>query len=72
MRGKKMKEKKLYTCEHCNTDYSDKAMALKCEKNHKTKCTIVNSRFLPITNCEDGFPITITLEYKGKTVTYKR
>lgn len=29
-----MKEKKLHTCEICNTDYADKEEAIKCEKNH--------------------------------------
>lgn len=27
-----MIEKKLYTCEICNTDYSDKEKAMQCEK----------------------------------------
>ena len=27
-----MKEKKLYTCEICNTDYTDKEKAKQCEK----------------------------------------
>lgn len=38
-----MKEKKLYTCEICNTDYADKEAAKKCEKNHKLleKATII-------------------------------
>lgn len=67
-----MKEKKLYTCEYCHTDFSDKQMALKCEKNHKTKLTISNARYLPIGNCQDGFPISITIECKGETITYKR
>lgn len=38
-----MKEKILYTCDICNTDYADKEYAIKCEKNHKLleKATIV-------------------------------
>ena len=38
-----MREKKLYTCEICNTDYSDKGEAIQCEKSHKLleKATIV-------------------------------
>ena len=38
-----MKEKKLYSCEICNTDYAKKETAVKCEKNHKLleKATIV-------------------------------
>lgn len=27
-----MREKKLYTCEICNTDYADKEKARQCEK----------------------------------------
>ena len=26
-----MKQKTLYTCEYCNTDYADKEKALECE-----------------------------------------
>ena len=29
-----MKEKRLYTCEICNTDYTDKEKAKECEKAH--------------------------------------
>lgn len=32
-----MKEKTLYTCEICNTDYANKEDAQKCEKEH-IKC----------------------------------
>lgn len=28
-----MKEKRLYTCDICNTDYSEKQKAMECEKN---------------------------------------
>ena len=38
-----MREKRLYTCDICNTDYADKQKAMECEKNHKLleKATIV-------------------------------
>lgn len=39
-----MKEKTLYTCEICHTDYARKIDAEKCEANHKKKLKIVNYR----------------------------
>lgn len=35
-----MKEKKLYTCEICHTDYAEKSRCAECEKSHKTKLEI--------------------------------
>ena len=35
-----MKELKLYACEHCGTQYKNKAEAEKCETSHKTKLKI--------------------------------
>lgn len=29
-----MKEKKLYTCEFCHTDYAEKFACKQCEQNH--------------------------------------
>ena len=36
-----MKEKVLYTCEVCRTDYANKAEAKRCEESHKRKLKIV-------------------------------
>lgn len=35
-----MKEKKLYTCEICHTDYAEKFACKQCEQNHKTNLAI--------------------------------
>lgn len=42
-----MKEKKLYTCEICHTDYAERFACKQCEQNHKTKLTIKSMRFKP-------------------------
>lgn len=56
-----MREKKLYTCEICHTDYTEKFACKQCEQNHKTKLTIKSMIFKPITVDESGFPIRITI-----------
>lgn len=68
-----MKEKKLYTCEFCHTDYADKKDALRCEKNHGKKFEIKKMRFLPYRIDKSGFPITVTLtDEEGNTAVYKK
>lgn len=68
-----MKEKVLYTCEVCHTDYADKAEAKRCEESHKKKLKIVDSRYLARAQTLIGFPITITVQSEdGIRVTYKR
>lgn len=68
-----MKEKTLYTCEVCHTDYARKTDAEKCEANHKKKLKIVNQRSLPYSQDKSGFPITVEVkDAEGNTATYKR
>ena len=68
-----MKEKVLYTCEVCRTDYADKAGAMRCELNHKKKLKIVDARYLAQAQDESGFPTTITVRSEsGEQATYKR
>lgn len=68
-----MKEKVLYTCEVCHTDYADKAEAKRCEESHEKKLKIVDSRYLARAQTLIGFPITITVQSEdGIRVTYKR
>ena len=68
-----MKEKVLYTCEVCRTDYADKAEAMRCELSHKKKLKIVDSRYLAQAQDESGFPTTITVQSEnGERATYKR
>ena len=68
-----MKEKILYTCEVCSTDYADKAEAKRCEENHKRKLKIVNLRYLTRAQDLSGFPTTITVQSEyGTRVTYKK
>lgn len=68
-----MKEKVLYTCEVCHTDYADKVEAKRCEESHERKLKIVDSRYLARAQTLIGFPITITVQSEdGIRVTYKR
>ena len=68
-----MKEKVLYTCEVCHTDYADKAGAEMCERNHKRKLKIVDKRYLTRAQDKSGFPITITIQSEdGTQVKYSR
>lgn len=68
-----MKEKKLWTCECCQTDYASKMDAERCEANHKKKLKIIHKRFLPLKNDRSGLPISITIETEDGTVQiYKK
>lgn len=70
-----MKEKKLYTCDICNTDYADKENAIKCEKNHKLleKATIVGE-YKPAGMIPSGEPHKILVKFPGASnwIQYKR
>ena len=68
-----LKEKKLWTCEYCQTDYAFKANAEKCEANHKKKLKVIHKRYLPMNNDGSGLPIAITIEAEDGTVQiYKK
>jgi hypothetical protein len=70
-----MKEKKLYTCEICNTDYADKEKAKQCEKEHKLleKATIIGE-YKPISMFPNGEPFKIQVKFPGtdKFIEYRR
>lgn len=69
-----MKEKKLYTCEICNTDYADKEKAKDCEKTHKSlETATIIGEYQPITVNTQGTPHKIKVKFKGTDtwVTYK-
>lgn len=70
-----MKEKKLYTCDICNTDYANKAEAIECEKNHKLleKATIVGN-YKSIGQFPNGEPYKIRVKFPNtdKWIEYKR
>lgn len=64
-----MKEKKLYTCEICNTDYADKEAAEKCEKNHKLlgKATIIGE-YKGMGMYPNGNPYKIKVKFPDSNV----
>ena len=71
-----MKEKKLYTCEICNTDYADKKKAEQCEKEHKLleKATLIIGQYKPISVYPNGEPYKIRVKFPGtdKFIEYRR
>lgn len=70
-----MKQKTLYTCKYCNTDYADKEKALECESKHKVleTATIVGV-YKSINSVQDGLPLKIRVKFKDsdKWIEYKR
>ena len=68
-----MKELKLYTCEFCGTNYSQKRVCEECEKSHLIAKTIKRQRYVPMKNNQKGHPISIDVQFdNGDIVTYKR
>ena len=68
-----MKEKTLYTCEKCHTDYANKKDAETCEANHSKKLKIITQHCLPYSLDKSGFPIMIEVQDdKGNKAIYKR
>ena len=61
-----MREKKLYTCEICNTDYAEEEIAVKCEKNHKLleKATI-EGEYKSMNMDRSGKPYKIRVKFPG-------
>lgn len=68
-----MKELKLYQCEICGTQYSDKLKAEECEKHHATGLEVVNGIYLNMKECADKFPVKIWVKSKdGEERMYVR
>ena len=70
-----MKEKTLCTCQICNTDYSNKADALDCDKNHKDiDSAVIVGVYMPKSWIGDGIPTKLRVKFKGSDewVVYKR
>lgn len=65
-----MKEKKLYQCEICFTDYADKDECKKCERSHKI-CKLVEARYTSYKNNNTGFPLKVRIEAEGESRWYK-
>ena len=63
-----MKEKRIFVCEICGTDYADKENAKNCESGHKTKLTIKNMKYVAMSRNGSGFPVTIDIMSEDGTV----
>lgn len=68
-----MKKKELYVCEICNTSYTSKTDAEKCEKGHVGIKKIHSCRYLPFKSDHSGCPQSIEVETTdGRIIKYKR
>lgn len=66
-----MKEIKLYTCEFCNTNYSDKSKCKQCEQNHKKPVKIDKYKYLSYKSDKTGLPNQVTITFDdGQSKTY--
>lgn len=70
-----MKERRLYTCDICNTDYTSEQRAIECENNHKLlrKSKIVG-QYKSIGQLPNGEPYKIRVKFPGTNnwIEYKR
>lgn len=67
-----MKERKLYQCEICGTEYADAYKAEQCEASHREPKAITAKRYLPVTMNKSGYPVTLDVLFDdGCTLTYK-
>lgn len=67
-----MVERKLYECEYCHTNYSDKKEAEKCENSHLKIKKIVESRWSAIKSDQTGRPSKILVELSDGTQQWYR
>lgn len=68
-----MKEKILFECELCHTQYAAKIDAQCCENNHKRVISIYAERFLSEKQDGSGYPIDVTLVMSnGEKIKYRR
>lgn len=68
-----MKERKLYMCEICGTEYAERFAAEQCEKNHKKAKKIRNCRYLSRKQNETGIPVAVEVEMSdGSVFWFKR
>lgn len=59
-----MKKLRMYQCEICGTNYTDKLKAIECEKYHATGLEIIDCQYHGINVC-GKFPTRIWVKSKG-------
>ena len=71
-----MKEKKLYTCEICHTDYANPKEAEACEGSHKLtrgKGFKIEGVYQPRKMCPAGVPVKLWVTFPdGSRILYRR
>lgn len=69
------RQKILYTCKFCNSDYADKQNAIACENNHKVlETAVIVGDYKSKNSINDGCPTKIRVKFKGsdKWIDYRR
>lgn len=68
-----MKEKMVYQCEFCHTEFNNKKDCQECEAFHNKTLRISGKRYLCFKNDSVSFPhIIIVSDKEGKTCEYRR
>ena len=68
-----MKEKTLYQCEICHTNYDDKAECKRCEESHKKVVAFDEVKYSSYKNDHTGLPLRVKLVVdNGETYWYRR
>lgn len=63
-----MKEKTLYVCDFCKTQYANKEECKKCETSHIKPKKIVSEIYKPFKVVSSGYPIHIHVEFENGEV----
>ena len=68
-----MKEKKLYVCEFCRTEYNESDKAIACEKHHQKPVKVRALKYIPFNNDRIPAPLEVCVTTKdGEEYIYRR
>lgn len=68
-----MKEKRVYICELCRTEYAKEQDAMDCEAYHLSPKKIIDKRYVNMRKDQCRAPLEITVEMvNGEKYIYKR
>lgn len=68
-----MKEKRVYICELCKTEYAKEQDAMECEAFHQLPKKIIGKRYVNMRKDACVAPLEITMQMEnGDAYTYRR
>lgn len=68
-----MKEKTLYQCEICGTEYAQEDNALKCESSHRAIESVVPKKYRSLKSNPSGYPDRVLVTFDdGEEIEYTR